>query len=305
MRERSKQACGACTCCRTSRGLRSAHIEVVGVETQRSAATDSAAALVPFRERRLRVARGSAVRLVVHADAKARRIPDTCTISYRTADGDRGRVNMTRVGRVQDGHQNYHFDGKPLRDILTNLTFDVVGFDHRVPLHTIEVVDRPTVVACELDCVFPAYMVNPSLSLWLPRTLPLTAGTQLPRGTQILLRAQTNKELKSVLVADQSGGEPVEAELVRGETGSREFRFPISHLTDNLALDVTLTDTDGIASERPYRAYITAIADAPPVVEAIMSGISTVVTPDVAIPLRGTVRDDYGVQRSWIELGAQ
>lgn len=281
---------------------RSAHIEVVGVETQRSVAADAAASLVPFQDRRLRVARGSAVRLVVRADANSRRVPDTCTISYRTADGDRGRVNMTRVGRVQDGYQNYHFDGKPLRDILTNVTFHVVGFDHRVPLHTIEVVDRPTVVACELACVFPAYMVDPSLTLWLPRTVPLTAGTQLPQGTQVLLRAKANKELKSALVADQSGDAPIHAEIVRSEAGNRGFQFPIHQLTDNLALDVTLTDTDGIASERPYRIHITAIADTPPVVDVVMSGISTVVTPDVAIPLRGTVRDDYGVQRSWIEL---
>lgn len=280
---------------------RQAHIELVGVEAERSASQGGTASstLLRFRNGRVRVARGAAIRLVVRADARAAKIPDTCTISYRTADGDRGRMNMTRVGRVRDGFQLYHYDGKPFRDILTNVDFDVVGYDHRVQGNRIEVVDRPAVVSCELDCVFPKYMA----AEWAPRTVPLTAGTQLPQGTQIRLRAAANKELRKVEVAGQSAEGSPTARLVPDSSGKRRtFQIDIPKLKENLSLDVVLTDLDGIASERPYRVFISAVPDAAPAVDTRMSGIGSAVTPDVAIPFRGTIRDDYGVQRSWIEV---
>jgi hypothetical protein len=283
---------------------RQARITVVGVESQSAAstATVGSAALVPFRAGRARVARGSAIRLIVRADAKARRIPDTCTFSYQTADGDGGRVHMTRVGHVRDGYQEYHYDGKPLRDILTNVTFDVVGFDHRVGGQVIEVVDRPAIVDCQLDCVFPRYLVDESLSQWLPRTVPLTSGTQLPQGTRIHLRAAANKELRAVAVVNQADGRALPAQLATSAGAGPTITLDIPPLADNVGLDVTLTDTDGIVSERPYQIYITALSDAPPFVDAVLAGIGTAVTPDVVIPLRGTIRDDYGLQRSWAEL---
>ncbi len=280
---------------------RQAHIEVVGVEAERSAPQGgtAASALLPFRNGRVRVARGAAIRLVVRADANAAKIPDTCTISYRTADGDRGRMNMTRVGGARDGYQVYHYDGKPFRDILTNVSFDVVGYDHRLQGNRIEVVDRPSVISCELDCVFPKYMA----AEWTPRTVPLTAGTQLPQGTQIRLRAAANKELLKVAVAGQSADGTPSAQLMPDSGGKRRtFKIDIPRLKENLSLDVVLTDLDGIASERPYRVFITAVPDAAPAVDTRMAGIGSAVTPDVAIPFRGTIRDDYGVQRSWIEV---
>ena len=74
--------------------------------------------------------------------------------------------------RSRDEYQIYSYAEKPLRGILSTFQFDVVGYDCRVRDYTIEVVDSPAVVGIELDCHFPAYLVDEQLSLWLPRTMP-------------------------------------------------------------------------------------------------------------------------------------
>ena len=40
----------------------------------------------------------------------------------------------------------------------------------------------------------------------------------------------------------------------------------------------------------------------PPVVKTTLRGIGTAVTPDVVIPARGEISDDYDVDRSWFEV---
>jgi len=280
---------------------RQAAIEVVGVQIQReqdAQPADQLAELTEFLERRLKVARGSSLNLSVRANAAARHVPEVCTVYYRTAEGDRGQVNMTRVGRVRDdGFQYYRYDGKPLKGILTDLQFDVVGFDHRVRGYEIQVVDSPAVVEASLDCVFPDYMVDAQLSTWLPRTIPLTTATQLPLGTRFTLRAKTNKPLRQVLLRNTETDESKTLEPV-----ADEFELDVSGLAGNLSLEATLLDADGVWSERPYRIYIVGVEDAAPTVNVRLHGIGTAVTPDVVIPVRGTVEDDYGIASTWFEL---
>ena len=80
------------------------------------------------------------------------------------------------------------------------------------------------------------------------------------------------------------------------------FRFPIEHLNQDLVLNVSLLDTDGIISNEPFIVGIAALADKAPSVEIGLIGIGTAVTPDVIIPVNGTVSDDYGVQSSWFDV---
>ncbi len=153
---------------------------------------------MPFRDGSLKVAKGSNLRLKVRAALKAKVVPETCTIHYRTADGQRGRVTMNRMKRSRDEYQQYAFSGKPLQGILATVQFDVVGYDYRVRDYTIQVVDSPAIVGVDLDCKFPAYMVDEKAGSWLPRTVAWTNTTQLPRGTEVTIRARTNKPLKRV-----------------------------------------------------------------------------------------------------------
>ena len=281
---------------------RNSVIEIVGVQVQRDE-PDTVAnvvdSMLEFREGRLKVARGASVSLFVRADAGAKVVPEVCSVYYTTAEGDRGRVNMTRVGRIRDGYQNYRYDGKPLKGILNSFKFDVVGFDHRLRDYEIEVVDSPVVVAATLDCTFPDYMVNEELSSWLPRTIPVTTATQLPLGTRFTMKGRTNKPLASASLHDVDSGEPLP---VRIAEGAPEFEFDVENLSGNLSLDVTLVDTDRVTSDKPYRIYIVGLEDQPPTVNVRLQGIGTVVTPDVMIAVQGKIEDDYEVASSGFEV---
>jgi hypothetical protein len=281
---------------------RNAAIEIVGVQVQRDeldGGESTGGSMIDFRGGRLKVARGASVSLFVRADAGAKVVPDVCSVYYTTAEGDRGRVNMTRVGRIRDGYQNYRFDGKPLKGILSNVRFDVVGFDHRLRDYEIEVVESPVVVAAALECNFPDYMVNEELSTWLPRAIPLTTATQLPLGTRFTLRGQTNKPLASALLNDTDSGETLPIKIA---AGSAEFEFDVAALAGNLSLEVALIDTDGVASDKPYRIYIVGVEDQPPTVNVRLQGIGTAVTPDVLIAVQGKIEDDYEVASSAFEV---
>ncbi len=283
---------------------RSAAIQVVGIQVQRDLTDDSTeteGAMMPFEDSRLKVARGANVSLFVRADAGAKVVPNVCSIYYTTAEGDRGRVNMTRVGRIRDGFQNYRYDGKPLKGILSDVSFDVVGFDHRVRDFEVEVVDSPVVVDAMLDCTFPEYMVNEELSTWLPRTIPVTTATQLPLGTAFTLRMHTNKPLSSALFNNTETGEALPITLQQGEN---KCWFEVPNLTGNLSVEVTPIDTDGISSERPYRIYIVAVEDQPPTVNVRLRGIGTAITPDALVAVNGTIEDDYEIASSAFEIMA-
>ena len=80
------------------------------------------------------------------------------------------------------------------------------------------------------------------------------------------------------------------------------FQFPVEHLNQDLVLNVSLLDSDGIISTEPFIVGIAALADQAPSVEIGLMGIGTAVTPDVIIPVTGTVSDDYGIQSSWFDV---
>ena len=280
---------------------RNAKIEVVGVQVLRDdevAATAKRDSLVEFVDQRLKVARGASLNLSVRANSAANKIPDMCSVYYRTSEGERGRVNMTRVGGIRDDrYQYYRYDGKPFKGIVADVEFDVLGFDHRVRDYKIEVVDSPLVVSAELDCVFPDYIVDKKLSRWLPRTIPLTTATQLPRGTRFTLRATSNKVLKRVHLYDSNSEK--RSVVVPAGTG---FEIDVDSLGETLALEVSLQDEDNVLSDRPYRIYIVGISDEPPAVSVRLHGIGSAVTQNAIVPVRGKIEDDYGVADAWFDL---
>lgn len=282
---------------------RSALIEVVGVELLGPEDAPQAIGdvpLIPFRDGRIKVAKGSNLRLKVRAALAAKVVPELCTVHYRTAGGERGRVTMNRMRRSRDEYQQYAFSGKPLQGILASVQFDVVGYDYRVRDYLIEVVDSPAIVGVELDCEFPAYMVDEKLGGWTPRTIEWTNATQLPIGTKVTLRARTNKPLKRVDLYNVESQETRPSNDLDA-TDRHQFVFPVGRLNSNLNLDVTLFDEDDVVTERPYRIFLTAVPDEAPRVDVRLRGIGTAVTPDVMIPAKGKIGDDYGVDRSWFD----
>jgi hypothetical protein len=290
---------------------RRAEIRVAGLELSFPADASGQAPparLLKFTDGPVKVAQGSNLTVIVEASAKPGKVvPETCSINYRTAEGDRGRVSMRRIGGVQNGRQEYRFDGKPFRGVLSSLEFDVRGRDHRVRGYEINVVDSPAITKVTLDCVFPEYLVEPGLPAWRPRSMELTGGVQLPRGTKIRAKASTNKPLREAQVVNvvTKKAIPVEIVATNEKGGAGGFTFEIDSLDENLVLDARLHDADGVISDRPHRLAIPVVEDGPPVVDVALRGIGTAVTPDVRIPVRGEVRDDYAVAKVWFELETQ
>lgn len=279
---------------------RSAEIEVVGLEVQRGVATETTAVTsqdIPFADRRAKIARGATCLVRVRANAD-KRVPETCSIIYRTADGDRGTVSMKKVGRPKAGHQYYVFDGKPFKGVLSTLKFDVVGYDHRLRGFEVDVVESPALIDTTLACEFPPYMVNKTTSQWLPRTEALTPKTQLPLGTELVIACRANKPLQSIEVRDVDSNKVVELKV----DGIDSFALPATTLRGNLTLELTLRDTDGVLSDRPQRLFIPAVKDDAPKVNVRLAGISSLITPDVAIPVIGTIEDDYAIGKSWFDV---
>ncbi len=283
-------------------------IEVVGVELIRDemSLVSSSPGVLPFHDRTIKVARGAAVKLLVTADGR-KKIPQRCVIHYRTSEGDRGKVVMKRIGQVRNGVQRFEFDGKPFRGILTDLQFDVRGGDHRVRGYRIEVVDSPAIVSTKLKCVFPEYLIDRDTSTWLPRTLDWNNGVQLPVGTRVVIRMRSNKPLEhaEVIIPSARPEDPPQRSRIDikgvGES-AQSVVLPPYTLGEQLALDIVLRDRDGVFSDRPHRITITGVPDEAPRVEVTLRGIGAAVTPDAVFPLQGTVRDDYRVDRVWLEI---
>jgi hypothetical protein len=285
---------------------RRAEIEIVGVDIERISPRTGELTLsetLPFVDGRVKVARGTNAILRVRANANAPRIPEFCRIYYRLEDGPRGLVNMRRDGSVsEDQYQMFSYSGKPFQAILDGLHFDVVGYDHRLRNYHIEVVETPAVVRTVLECEFPSYLSDPETGFWTPREMDYrSSGTQLPQGTRMTIRMTANKDLQRVEFVRPDSGEIEVWQVGDGDEDRRTFQYEVPSLDASLSLEVSLHDTDNVLTETPHRIFISALEDSAPQVEVFVRGIGSAVTPDVAIPVRGEIQDDYAVDRAWFD----
>jgi len=291
---------------------RSASIRVVGIEVLRTAAPGQEAPrsiTVPFENGLVKVAKGANVQLKVEADLapKAKVVPQQCTIYYRTqnADGSRGERGSVVMSSFRDttSTRNFWFDNKPLKGVLSTIQFDVIGYDHRVSGYRLEVVDSPAIVETKMDLTYPPYMVDEATSNFLPVTDQdyLPAGTFVPLGTRVKLKFRSNKPLARAEILDVAGGERRVIEVLADQDGDR-FTYEIESLTASATFEVSLLDRDNVTTERPYRVFLTGIEDQSPQIEVRLAGIGSAITPDVVVPFRGKVSDDYGVDESWFDV---
>jgi hypothetical protein len=286
---------------------RQAHIEVVGIEVQRPATADDPAPrplFLSFSEGKVKVAKGSNVTLRVRADLppKAKFAPETCTVYYRSQarEGIRsesGRVAMAHY-RDQGEFRNFWLEEKPFKGILSTLTFDVAGYDHRVRGFQIEVVESPAIVETKLDLVYPEYIRDDATSSYLPKLDKeyLAAGEFQPVGTQVTLKFRASKELKLAEIYNPATKERTEIPIDANAPDRTRFIYEIPSLDDNVALEILLVDLDGVSTEQPHRVFLSVIEDQPPQIDVTLKGIGSAVTPNVVIPLRGKVSDDYGIE---------
>lgn len=288
---------------------RQAAIEVVGIDVQRTPTPEDPAprplSLKFDNNRKVKVAKGANITLRVQAalPPEAKITPENCTVYYNSTGregvrSERGRVAMT-LFRDQGETRNFWLEEKPFKGILSTLTFDVVGYDHRVRDYKIEVVESPAVVETKLDLVYPAYIRDDATSSYLPKIDKdyLPSGEFQPAGTQVTLKFRASKELKHAEIYNPETMQRQEIKVATDAKDRTYFTYEVPSLESNLALEISLVDTDGVTTEQPHRVFLSIIEDQPPQIDVTLKGIGSSVTPNVLIPLRGKVADDYGIEQ--------
>ncbi len=287
---------------------RQAQIEVVGIDVQRLITPEDPAPRpmsLTFENGKVKVAKGANITLHVRAKLppKAKFVPLTCTVHYfsQAREGvrsERGRVAMS-LFRDQGDWRNFWLEEKPFKGILSTLQFDVAGYDHRVRNSTIEVVESPAVVETKLDLVYPAYIRDDATSSYQPKLDKdyLPSGEFQPAGTQVTLKFRASKDLKHAEIYDPETKERTLVPIASDAQDRTRFTHEVKSLQSNVALEVSLVDTDGVTTEQPHRVFLSIIEDQPPQIEVSLKGIGSAVTPNVLIPVRGKIADDYGIEQ--------
>ena len=284
---------------------RSCQVEIVGIHVKRDNVIQGIDELVhttqasDMDDGKFFVAKGATLTLHIRAqdgDGNShRRLPDSCTLIYQIQDGAGGTQEFKKIGGPRDGFQRYLLDGQPLQGILSNVRFDVRGGDHRVGPYEICVVDEPSVLSTDLVCKYPSYLVDEFRSE--TRTIQWTGQARLPQGTEVSIRGTANNQLTKVYATGKDFNKPVPIVPTKDQ-----FQFEVSAIQEPINLEFILCDANGLVSQQPHRISIDAIKDQPPVIRARLKGIGTAITPDAQIPFEGTIDDDYGLSKSWIEI---
>jgi hypothetical protein len=290
-------------------------VSLVGVRLRHEALPESipelsqAAKFGPDGE--LYLARGMSLTVLAQVsrsavDLRDEEIPPNCELRYRSDSGLTGRVLMKRVGRFRDGLQMFELDSPPFDQLGHDLRFYLRSGDHSVGPFTIRTVDPPVVIATSLDCQFPDYMVDAESLRWTSRSIPWNTGTRLPVGTRIVIHGQATSGLSRVLCIQEASGmgeTPLKPRSVLElPVVGREFRWPLECLTDHIRSRIYLIDQNGVVSREPFLLSIDALVDQPPRVRTRLEGVGLAITPQAQLPIRGTIDDDYGVAKAWVEL---
>ncbi len=240
-----------------------------------------------------KVARNSDVPIVVNARLTDENIaPERVTINYRWANGQMGRDDLVRIGEAQetrDTSQRFEYLFERISD---SVTFRLRGGDDQIRQLRIEVVERPKVTRLEFVCTYPDYLGR------APRTLTVGPQIEIPEGTRVAISGTVNKAIDHVAWRIATDDE----EQLPQTATTDKFGHTLVVPRNNLALEVSLVDKDGIESQEPFRVAIQSRVDVAPQIDVQRAGIGLAVTSIARLPLALRLEDDYALQRAWIEL---
>jgi hypothetical protein len=240
-----------------------------------------------------KLARDDDFDLLVHAQTQGFELPDEVEIRFRLADGRRGRDTMIRVGDSQASDDDFQLFRYQFKRVAADMEFDVVGGDDRVRDLKLQVVERPELLAIELECIYPEYLDR------APRHLPVTGGMRIPDGTRLVLHAAATKPLTAARIHRAIDEQDVHLKFSDGPQDA--LRWEYGTLFNDDVLQVSVTDYDGVATREPYRLSLAVVRDEIPQVAVRLAGIGTAVTPDAMLPVVGKITDDYGMDHAWFE----
>ena len=219
--------------------------------------------------------------------------PEQVEIRYRQSDGRRGRFPLTKVGNAVPGRDDAQQFRYEFKKVAADLDFDLVGGDDRLRNLRLRVVERPQIVRMLVECQFPAYLDR------TPQTIPVSGRVELPEGTKVTCRLESNKPLVSVQIHDPAQQTDFDAQL--NPENQHEASIQIDLAREDRVLLVKMLDSDGVENRDPYRVTFSSLLDLPPEVSVQLRGIGSAITPQATIPLVGTVEDEYRLAEAWFE----
>lgn len=236
----------------------------------------------------LKVARGSDVDILVTADA-ARELPRVVDLRSRGRGGWRtDRMGMR--GGVGGGGQTY---GHVLRGVTEDLELEVRGGDARIRGLSIRVLDPPALADLRIGYTLPEYLGGGQREATPARLV------QVPAGSTVEITCGSTKPLQAArLVATGTTGEQTLADQPAddaGAVGRTMVSGTIGPLDGEVAIAVSLRDTDGLENREPIGFVLAAVPDEAPTLALRLRGISTAVTPRARLPVVGTIADDHGL----------
>lgn len=258
-----------------------------------------------FQDGLVHVPSGESLLLQISADAAAVRVPESCTLYYRSDDGSRGRANLRRIGSPFEGWQQFHLDGPPLDSVSSNLQLDVVGLDARLRNLRLQVVDRIVVTDLSLECQYPMYLMDSMSVRAETETIPYRAGLRIQEGTVCKVIGRCNAALNEVQFCVQptnAANNDQSPEIRKAEVSGSVFQIPLGILREGQLVEIRLVDQFGLTSDQVLRYNFTVTPDLVPEVESRLEGIGSAITPRAYLPVRGTIVDDYAVAEVLAEV---
>jgi hypothetical protein len=238
-------------------------------------------------------------------------VPTQVSVRYRGVSGG-GELTLQKQG---DNEYTGQFP-----DLKESVNFTARGEDYQTPSYRITVVPPPSLVELVYDEERPAYMLyrvrgeDPNALRGLRQLMPtrpvsVTGGDTsridpVPAGSNLVLTAKTDKELKEVVIDEpRKGAAAVKGDVKLLDRRTFQVRFDdVRSTPDRPAYDFyfRFVDTDGVKGER--HIVIRPKDDAVPDVSIDLKVIRKtaqgyMVTPMAYIPLEAKVIDDNGLTK--------
>lgn len=260
--------------------------------------------LRPFVNGVVSLPRGHSGRLLVHADLKAKQVPDACTLSYRGIDGRQGRATLRRLNPLDKERLPFMLEGPPLESIDQGLAMTMQAGDARLAGLRLEVVEAPQVVELKLDVKYPPYLRRNPTSTWLDETLDYRTGLRLPQGTDVTLVGKSNLSLDrcecKVTFTTREGETHSESLTATGNGPS--FRLPMGAIQSNSLVELRLWEESGHCSTKVQQYFLNVLVDEVPSLDLKLDGIGSAVTENALLPLDAKIVDDNGIAKTWLEV---
>ncbi len=215
--------------------------------------------------------------------------PDEVELEVRSASGTR-RESMVRGG---DGMEFV----AELVNLVESVEFRLSSREAETEWLKVELVDRPRIAELKLMAVAPEYTGGGS------RELPVGAGPYyLLGGTRLEVTGRTDKALARAAL--KLGDREYPLEIADGGFRGAVDAGALEAGTYELAIEDTermaLPGEEGLVGlgpREPVRFKIRLSPDKKPRVQVALEGVSGMVVPGVRLPFRGSVTDDYAVEK--------